>query len=328
MRSVLLLAVLIVVAVAIPEDAIKTQFADFMRKYNKVYKTADEFQTRFNNFKASLARADQMQASSSDAKFGITKFSDMSTDEFRTTILMKNPVVLPEKEEVPFTTLLAPGAPATWDWRDHGAVTAVKDQGQCGSCWAFSASEAIESAWILKGHTTDKGINLSPQQIVDCDTIDGVAGCNGGLTESAYDYIVQAGGQEEISNYPYTAENGKCKFKTEYVDAKISAYTAIPKDETKLTTTLSTTGPLSICLDAEHWQDYQSGVLTPFQCCPLKCGLDHCVQLVGYNSTATKPYWIVRNSWNTDWGVDGYIWLEMGHNTCGVTDDITWPTSN
>jgi len=329
MRTVLLLAALIVVAVALPsEDQIKSQFADFVHKYNKVY-TANEFQTRYSNFKASLARVEKAQATSKNAQFGISKFSDMSVDEFKNTILMKNPIVqAPEKPEVPFTTI-APGAPASFDWRDKGAVTPVKDQEQCGSCWAFSASEAIESAWILKGHATASTINLSPQQIVDCDTIDGVQGCNGGETESAYQYIIQSGGQEQIANYPYTGVNGKCAFKSQYVDAKISAYTTIAKDESALTGTLSTTGPLSICLDAEKWQDYQSGVLTNTQCCPLlKCQLDHCVQLVGYNSTASTPYWIVRNSWNTDWGISGYIYLEMGKNTCGMTNDITWPTSD
>jgi len=329
MKAVLLLAALVVVAFALPsDDQIKTQFADFVHKHNKVY-TADEFQTRFNNFKASLARLEKSQAMSTTAKFGITKFSDLSEEEFKTTVLMKNIISESSEPVVPVTTLLAPGAPATFDWRDKGAVTPVKDQEQCGSCWAFSASEAIESAWILKGHATASTVNLSPQQIVDCDTIDGVQGCNGGLTESAYEYIIQAGGQEQIANYPYTGENGQCAFKSQYVDAKISGYTAIPKDESALSGTLSTTGPLSICLDAAHWQDYESGVLSNFDCCPLlKCQMDHCVQLVGYNSTASTPYWIVRNSWNTDWGIEGYIYLEMGKNTCGLTNDVTWPTSD
>jgi C1A family cysteine protease len=322
---------LIAVAFAIPssEDEIKVQFAEFTKKYNKVY-PVNEIQLRYNNFKASLARAEELQAASPDAQFGITKFSDMSVEEFSSTILMKK---VPQKESasslearppVPPVTL-----PTTFDWRDHNAVTPVKDQGQCGSCWAFSASEAIESAWILKGHATTSTINLSPQQIVDCDTIGGVEGCNGGATESAYDYIKQAGGQEQIANYPYTAVNGKCKFSARYIDATISGYTAISQQESALPANLATIGPLSICLDAAHWQDYQSGVLTNLQCCPyLKCEMDHCVQLVGYNTTATIPYWIVRNSWNTDWGVQGYIYLEMNKNTCGLANDVTWPTSD
>jgi len=320
---------LIAVALAIPsEEELKAQFAEFTHKYHKVY-AANEFDLRFANFKASVARAEAMQAASSSAKYGITKFSDMSEEEFRSTILMKS---VPQKSSrtVPVSGVSVPdpNAPAAFDWRDHNAVTPVKDQGQCGSCWAFSATEAIESAWILKGRATTSTVNLAPQQIVDCDTIDGVEGCNGGLTESAYDYIIQAGGQEPNSDYPYTAVNGKCKFESKYVDAKISAFTSISKEETALPTNLATIGPLSICLDAAHWQDYQSGVLTNLECCPLlKCQMDHCVQLVGYNTTASTPYWIVRNSWNTDWGVNGYIYLEMNKNTCGITNDVTWPTS-
>jgi len=325
------LSVLLAVAFAIPplaDQELRAQFTDFVQKYNKVY-TADEFDTRFANFKASVARSAALNAKSPSAQFGITKFSDMSADDFRSTVLMTS---VPKKSNAPapvMDTSSFAAAPATYDWRDHNAVTPVKDQGQCGSCWAFSATEAIESAWILKGHATPSTINLAPQQIVDCDTIDGVQGCNGGLTESAYDYIKQAGGQEPNADYPYTAKNGVCKFKAADVVAKISGYTSIPKDEASLPSTLASTGPLSICLDAASWQDYQSGVMSNTQCCPLlKCQMDHCVQLVGYNSTASTPYWIVRNSWNTDWGVKGYIYLEMNKNTCGLANDVTWPTSD
>jgi len=328
MKCVLFFVVLLAVAFAIPSDEVlKVQFNEFIQKYNKNY-AVEEINIRFNNFKSSVARTESLGGTS--AQFGITKFSDMSVDEFRSTILMTQ--VPTKKSTAPVVGVAAPDphAPATFDWREHNAVTPVKDQGQCGSCWAFSATEAIESAWILKGHATPSTVDLAPQQIVDCDSIDGVEGCNGGETESAYDYIIQAGGQEPEKDYPYTGVNGKCKFIAADVDAKISTYTSISKDETTLPTNLATIGPLSICLDAAHWQDYQSGVLTALECCPLlgKCSMDHCVQLVGYNSTAATPYWIVRNSWNTDWGVNGYIWLEMNKNTCGLANDVTWPTSS
>jgi len=330
MKVLLILALVLAVAFAVPSDEeLKAQFAEFTQKYSKVY-AADEVDLRFANFKAAVARAEAKQATSPSAQFGITKFSDMSVEEFRSTILMTS---FPQKTfnaPVIGAAVPDPSIPTSYDWRDHNAVTPVKDQGQCGSCWAFSATEAIESAWILKGHATPSSIDLGPQQIVDCDTIDGVQGCNGGYTESAYDYIIQAGGQEPESDYPYTAKNGVCKFNAKDVDAKISAFSSITKDETTLSTNLVSMGPLSICLDAAHWQDYQSGILTNLQCCPPfgSCQMDHCVQLVGYNNTASMPYWIVRNSWNTNWGIQGYIYLEMNKDTCGIANDVTWPTSN
>jgi len=318
-----LILVVCVAAVASHDEALLEEFNQFMQKYNKVY-TSDEFSTRFENYKATIERIAILNAQGG-ATFGINKFSDMTPEEFKSKVLMPTTSVTFADEPItPFT--LNRALPTSVDWRDKGVVTPVKDQGQCGSCWAFSASEAIESAWILKGHATQSSINLSPQQIVDCDT-QGAAGCNGGTTESAYNYILGAGGQEGIANYPYTAKNGACKFDAAKVVSKISAYTETGGDENKLQTNLVNLGPLSICVDAAHWQNYVSGVMTPSQCCPfIMCQLDHCVQLVGYNATTSPGYWIVRNSWNTDWGINGYIHLQMGSNVCGISKDSTWPT--
>lgn len=204
----------------------------------------------------------------------------------------------------------------------------MKDQGKCGGCWAFSATEAIESAWILKGRGTVESVILSPQQILDCDKTESVKGCDGGETESAFKYIAKAGGQESERKYPFTQKEGECEFDAQYVVAEIDDYTAIPKDESTLASTLVSTGPLSICLDATRWNDYPGGVVNKSWCCESEssCVLNHCVQLVGYNTTAQVPYWIVRNSWGKDWGIHGYIHLEMGQNTCAIDKDVTWPT--
>jgi C1A family cysteine protease len=173
------------------------------------------------------------------------------------------------------------------------AVTAVKNQGQCGSCWAFSVTENIESMWILAGKA-NSSIALAPQQIVDCDNSDD--GCNGGEPPTAYQYVINAGGLETNESYPYTAEGGSCTFSKSLVVASIASwkYATSSGDETTLQKNLLGYGPLSICLDASNWQDYQSGVLTAWECAWVDI-LDHCVQLVGYNSTTTEygsPYWI------------------------------------
>jgi len=322
MKSILLLACLFTITFALLTE--EQQFVSWATEYGKTY-SYPEFRQRLEIFKATLARIDRLNSESDGAVFGLNQFADLTEKEFKETILMKNPIATVSATKTSQYFIPAHAAPATFDWRSTNKVTAVKDQGQCGSCWAFSATEAIESAWIISGHA-NTSINLSPQQIVDCDTVDG--GCNGGWPETAMTYVHNAGGQEGITHYPYKAKNGKCAFESQYVEAKVSAYktATTKKDETTLQSNLLSWGPLSICVDATNWQTYKSGVLTAKQCCTGSCTLDHCVQLVGYDSTTSPGYWIVRNSWATSWGISGYIHLEMGGNACGLTDHATWPT--
>jgi len=216
--------------------------------------------------------------------------------------------------------------PASFSWVDQRKTTPVKDQAQCGSCWAFSATEGIESAWLMANNSQ---IILSPQQIVSCDKVD--QGCNGGDLPTAFAYVKSAG-QESEADYPYTSgggDTGSCKYKAEDVKVHISGFKYAVNDGRKNDSILATAsyanGPLSICVDASSWQNYAGGVLKK------NCGtsLDHCVQLVGWGVDApSTPYWIVRNSWNTDWGIKGYIWIERdsGKDLCGITEEATWVT--
>jgi len=333
----LLLAILCLASLALaikfdkPTDISKAKeenlWKKFLIKYNKDYPTQDEYALRFENFKASLQRIAQRNALSKGATYAINKFSDLSREEFKTKILMKNKIItLEENRNKPSDQVLVPKsiptAPQTYDWRALGAVTPVKDQGQCGSCWAFSVTENVESAWILKGHGSNSTVDLAPQQIVDCDTTD--EGCNGGDPPTAYAYLMSAGGLEPEADYPYTAEDGSCSFNKNDVAATISnwKYATSGYSETLLQQNLLSWGPLSICVDAEYWQDYSGGVMTWEECAWVN-ELDHCVELVGYDSTGSTPHWIVRNSWGTDWGVEGYILLEMWKDTCGLTYEAT-----
>jgi cathepsin F len=306
----------------ITEDP-KDLFINFMQTYNKVYGDVQELSTRFSNFKATIERVNSLNKNSRGAVYGITQFADMSPAEFKTVYLMGEGYVPKASTETVQPADVA--VPDTYDWRALGAVTPIKNQEQCGSCWAFSATEAIESAWILGGKATNETVNLAPQQIVDCDTTED--GCGGGETSGAFDYVVSAGGLESNASYPYTAVNGQCEFKKSEVVATISGFKPATSflDEKTLQSNLVAWGPLSICLDAASWQDYKSGVMSKWDCAFINV-LDHCVQLVGYDATASTPYWIVRNSWGTTWGLDGYIWLEMWHDTCGIAHDATWPT--
>jgi len=180
--------------------------------------------------------------------------------------------------------------------------------------------------WYLK-----HGVNtpLSPQQIVSCDKVD--LGCNGGDLPSAYDYVETNGLQSE-SSYPYTSgtsgSTGTCKYSAGSVVARISGYSyATPacfdscnsQDESTLLNNLASTGPVAICVYAEPWQFYISGILSS-SCSHTYSTLDHCVQLVGYQ-TGTTPYWLIRNSWGTSWGNAGYIYVKYGSNLCGVADE-------
>lgn len=189
--------------------------------------------------------------------------------------------------------------------------------------------------WAMSGHPLTV---LSEQQIVSCDTVD--QGCDGGNTETAYEYVHGAGGLETENAYPYTSgdgDSGYCNVDSSQFVVTVQSYTYATtpcqdscdhQDETTLANNLVQHGPVSICVDAESWQYYGGGVLQG-DCPHAYDDLDHCVQLVGYNAQTSPAYWIVRNSWNTDWGEDGFIYLEMGMNLCGVANDATfaWPAS-
>jgi len=208
-----------------------------------------------------------------------------------------------------------------YDWGASGLTTAVKNQGQCGSCWAFSATEQTESNWAMKHGLPQP---LSVQQIVDCDTSDG--GCSGGRTETAYEYIMSAGGLEYDSEYPYTGVGGTCQEVSGTKPANITGYNVISQnDEGGMFTFLSTGGPLSICLNADNLESYQGGnqILPGSTCNPND--VDHCVQLTGFltDGNANVAAWNVRNSWGTDWGNAGYAFLQYGVNACNLDCDPT-----
>jgi hypothetical protein len=316
-------------------------FQTWMQAHGKVYSSDAELESKFNTYRSNVAFVASLNAESEDAVFALNKFADMTQAEFKQLMLTAksgNRGVFVGARNVQTNVTLNGGK---IDWRDKGVISDVKDQGQCGSCWAFSATEGIESADALAGRPLQE---LAPQQIVDCDIGGkwGDDGCNGGFTEGAFEYVVGAGGIETESDYPYTSgdsgEAGDCEFDKTKVAVSITGYQyAIPpctsgscahQDENGLLSQI-TKAPISICVNAEPWQFYSSGIMKHGQCDGAYADQDHCVQLVGYDQTASSSksyYWIVRNSWNSDWGIDGYIHLEIGTNTCGVCDDAIFIT--
>jgi len=203
-------------------------------------------------------------------------------------------------------------------------VTPVKDQGQCGSCWAHSADEAIESSYLINGGPLTV---LSVQQCTACTYT--TNGCDGGWPHDAYVKAVEnRNGIDLNSDYPYNINQaGTCKFgpsgNADKPYTNVKTYSSPPRGQ--LQSQLNTVGPISVCLAAETWQTYTGGVLK-------NCAgsVDHCVQAVGYNSDAAEPYWIVRNSWGTGWGIQGYIYLDMtadNGDICHIQEYMTWPTA-
>jgi len=295
---------------------LKYMWENFKREYFKSYSTMDEENSRFGNFVNNLKLADgrnrDEQSSHGQAVHGITKFFDLSQAEFEAHFLTADPKQGTGSAKLDTTMRTVDNTAAYVEW----STTPVKDQGYCGSCWAFSATEQIEhdAARELKISSL-----LSAQQITSCDTTS--YGCNGGWTENAYNYVKKAGGIETESDYPYSSYQGvtgQCKANSAKYVVKVTGYTTI-RGESNMAAYVQQTGALSVCVDASTWSSYSGGIMS-------KCGtsINHCVQAVGVDASTTSGYWKVRNSWGTGWGEVGYIRLKYGQNTCGITNDPTY----
>eukprot|EP00746_Dinoflagellata_sp_MGD_P009731 gnl/MRDRNA2_/MRDRNA2_119889_c0_seq1.p1 gnl/MRDRNA2_/MRDRNA2_119889_c0~~gnl/MRDRNA2_/MRDRNA2_119889_c0_seq1.p1 ORF type:complete len:357 (-),score=76.22 gnl/MRDRNA2_/MRDRNA2_119889_c0_seq1:115-1185(-) len=319
------------------DEDINRLWDDFLQKFDKTYKP-DDLPRRKANFRSNCQRALMMNKEAGKPVFGITKFSDLSTEEFRKIYLGSTPPKNPPNAPV-LEALTNEALPESFDWRTKNAVTPVKNQGACGSCWAFSATETIESALILKDK---KHVLLSPQQITSCAGLDSPAlGCNGGWPAWAYAYVEKVGGITTAADYPYTSgttgATGTCnKSDDKWAGDVLSFKYAVPpcnntcadqyKQEAALESALANVAPISVCMDASPWMLYQPGQILSSGCPSAYDSIDHCIQLVGYNKEGATPYWIVRNSWGTDWGTEGYIYIEMGKNLCGIADQPTLVT--
>jgi len=299
-----------------PEVA--TAFQRFLSRYNKEYTSPLEYAKRIEIFAENLERiadlnGEHVALQGGEPVHGVTKFADLSREEFASMYL----TYVPREQSKDVEYFNATSTAYQVDWRTKNMVTEVKDQGRCGSCWAFSAVEAVESYAFLSGKYPL--LTLSAQQVNSCDRIDG--GCNGGNTESAYQYIQSAGGLVSESDYPYTSgrsgRTGTCDFDKSDIEVSISGFQSVARGEANLKGVLNH-GPVSICVAADSFQTYTGGIL---RSCPGR--IDHCVQAVGYDDSENT--WLVRNSWGTDWGEDGYIRVAQGKDLCRLADDVTYP---
>jgi C1A family cysteine protease len=301
----------------VPTD-VAVAFENWATVHGKTYKCPAEKFYRLSVFFKNFKMITEHNSSNSTFSMALNHFADMTQEEFKTKMLGYKFTERPRNYAAPTLTQ----APTSVDWRTKGAVTGVKNQGQCGSCWAFSAVGALEGAWFqAKGNL----LSFSEQQLVDCSTGQGNHGCNGGLMDYAFTYV-KANGLQTEANYPYTAQDGKCKG-TGTPAVTISGFTDVGHTDAALGTA-SAARVVSVAVDAQNWSFYNRGIYSH-----LKCGtqLDHGVTLVGYGTASGDDFWIIKNSWGTSWGENGYIRLERGSKAgaqgcCGIFKAASYPT--
>ena len=298
--------------------AARQAFQQWRSLHNKIYSSPAEEAHRFENFLKAFNRVKARNAAFTSFTSGLNKFSDLSKEEFKANYLGYKPVANSDKS---YDYSLLEATPSNdKDWRTvNGVVTPVKDQGQCGSCWAFSATGSLEGVAQISGKQT---LSFSEQQLVDCSSKYGNEGCDGGLMNQAFDYVI-ANGIETEAMYPYTARDGKCSSKTGVY--KITGYKNVPIKSSPALSSACDIQPVSIAIEADEIMDYTGGVFDDKSCGD---SLDHGVLLVGY----TSSYWIVKNSWGNSWGEQGFIRMSRSAipdkqgGICGILMASSYPT--
>jgi len=320
------LALLVVAVLAVAsahlysEEQYQWLFSKWIAQHGKKY-THDTFFYRYTIFKANLYKIAAHNRKNSTFTMGMNKFGDMTTEEFKATHTGYNRIRRDYARSVNAPHKVSHRKPMadSLDWRAKGAVTPVKDQQQCGSCWAFSAVGCIDG--VNQIHT-GKLESFSEQQLVDCSRAQGNQGCEGGLMDYAFEYVIQNGGIEHESAYPYTARDGSCHSKGPF-SGKISSYQDVASGDEKALMTAVNMNPVSIAIEADQpvFQFYSGGVMDDPSC---GTNLDHGVLVVGYATVSGKDAWIVKNSWGANWGDKGYVMLVRNKNQCGLATEPSY----
>lgn len=313
------------------DDEVRSLYESWLVKHGKAYNALGEKEKRFDIFKDNLQFIDEHNSRNLSYKLGLNRFSDLTHDEFRFMFVSgrmdRKARLTSGKVGDRYSFGAGDDLPNSVDWREKGAVAPVKDQGQCGSCWAFSTVGAVEG---INQIVTGDLVTLSEQELVDCDN-DYNQGCNGGLMDYAFEFITKNGGIDTEEDYPYTARDGTCdQYRKNARAVSIDGFEDVPKDDEQSLKKAVAHQPVSVAIEAggRAFQHYQSGVFTGH------CGtnLDHGVVAVGYGTENGVDYWLVRNSWGPNWGESGYIKLERNVHAssgkCGIAVEPSYPVKN
>lgn len=303
-----------------PMLVVSMDFDTYLHKHQKSYGIHEYFK-RKDIYEENLKLIEEHNSNPENScNLAVNQFSDLAWDEFSNTRLGKW-----EHFETSdrIQSLIYQGVPKSFDWRFSNSVSIVKNQGTCGSCWAFSSTGALESLIHIK---TGSSVVLSEQYLVDCSTEN--QGCNGGLMENAFDFVSKNGICAE-SDYPYKAEDGTCKQITSVFE--INGYVSVPPNNESALQQAVFRQPVSVAIEADSsvFQFYSGGIMDKKGC---GVNLNHGVLLVGWGEENGKKYWIVKNSWGEGWGENGYIRLSRDISSpfgqCGIARDASYPVVN
>jgi C1A family cysteine protease len=309
--------------------AFDTAFQQFKQQFNKNYPTTEEERSRVYKYMQNVRYIHSKNRAALGFTMAVNHLADTDYKERNYKLGLKHVqdgrapnAKRYDAQSDPEITI-----PDTWDWRIQGAVTQVKDQAVCGSCWSFGTTGTLEGSYFLK---TGDLRRLSQQNLMDCSWTLGNDGCDGGEDWRSYEWIMHNGGLEPESSYgPYLGQNGKCHFNSSKAILQIESYAFVKgEDVNTLKKALITQGPISIGIDASQTSlsFYHRGVYYDPKCGNTVNDLDHAVLLVGYGTTNGEPYWLVKNSWSTYWGNLGYVTMAVKDNNCGVMTQPSYAT--
>ncbi|XP_040052473.1 pro-cathepsin H [Gasterosteus aculeatus] len=299
------------------------QFKQWMSQYNNIYDN-EEYYHRLRTFTENKRKIDRHNAGNHSFTMGLNQFSGMTFEEFRKSFLLTEPQNCSATDGAHHSS--AGPQPESVDWRERGnIVTPVKNQGPCGSCWTFSTTGCLESVNAI---ASGKLISLSEQQLIDCAQDFNNHGCMGGLPSQAFEYIKYNNGLMTEEDYPYKGHDDTCQFESSLAAAFVLDVVNITSyDEKAMVDAVARLNPVSFAFEVTaDFMHYKEGVYTSTECKDTADKVNHAVLAVGYGAEDNgTPYWIVKNSWGTSWGVNGYFMIERGRNMCGLAACASYP---